>query len=80
VTVPNVRGVIWTHAVIKFREQLSIQEEVSRCGELVRYGIEKDFWTMVLVFLSSALLAFDGEETELENINAVTKKYCFASC
>jgi hypothetical protein len=35
---------------------------------------------MVLVLLGSALLAFDGEKTELKNINTVTEEDRFTPC
>lgn len=66
--------------IIEFRQQFSVKEEISGRGEFICYSIQEDFWTVVFVLLVCALLAFDGEETELEDVDAVAEEDCFTAC
>ena len=64
-----------TYNVVVLRQQLGIQEEVSRCGKLVGHSIEEHLRAVVLVLFACALLALNGHQAELQHVDAVAQEH-----
>lgn len=66
--------------VVKFGEELGVEEEIGSGGEFVGNSVEEDFGAVVFVLAGCALFGFNGENAQLEHIDAIAEEDCFTAC
>jgi hypothetical protein len=69
-----------TYYVVVLRQQLGIEEEISRRCEFIGHSIEEHLGTVILVLFVRTLLALDSRQTEPQHVDAIAQEHGFTTC
>lgn len=65
--------------VVEFGEELDVEKEHGRRGELVGDNVEEDFRAVVFVFLGGALFRAHCKQSHLDEVGAVAEEHAFSA-